>query len=84
MTGQQKIFELFEANRDVFCEDIALKFSVSRLTVWKITEAVQGCSKYLRPVIQKMEICVLGVVESSHVLVRDQANIGKSDSYIAS
>lgn len=59
MTGQQKIFELFEANRDVFCEDIVLKFSVSRLAVWKITEAVQG-RKYLRPVIQKMEICVLG------------------------
>lgn len=59
MKGQQKIFELFEANRDVFCEDIALKFSVSRLTVWKITEAVQGRSKYLRTVIQKMEICVL-------------------------
>lgn len=60
MTGQQKIFELFEANRDVFCEDIALKFSVSRLTVWKITEAVPGRSKYLRTVIQKMEICALG------------------------
>lgn len=58
MTGQQKIFEL-ETNRDVFCEDIALKFSVSCITVWKIAEAVQG-RKYLRPVIQKMEICVLG------------------------
>ena len=58
MKGQQKIFELFEANRDVFCEDIALKFSVSLLTVWKIAKTVQG-RKYLCPVIQKMEICVL-------------------------
>lgn len=44
--------------------------------------SMQGIRKYLRPEIKDVEICVIDVVESTNAIVRDKANMGKSEGYI--